>query len=99
MMNKDEILTNLNSMSELIAAARLGLTQNQLVEMDNIQDRIRTVVESITDLPPEEAMEMRPVLTDLLTEFEHFSNEVEAKIKEIQAASAPGGAMEQPAGE
>ena len=87
MMNKDEIVTDVNSMSELIAIARSGLTRNQLVEIDNIQGRIQSVVESITDLPPEDAVEMRPMLLELLSEFQDYSKEVEAKIGELQAAA------------
>lgn len=88
MMNKEEIVTDLNSMSELIAVARSGLSRNQLVEISDIQERIRGVVESITDLPPEDAVEMKPVLLELLSNFQEFSKEVEAKIGELQAASA-----------
>ncbi len=88
MMNKEEIVTDLNSMSELIAVARSGLSRNQLVEISDIQERIRGVVESITDLPPEDAVEMKPVLLELLSDFQEFSKEVEAKIGELQAASA-----------
>lgn len=87
-MNKEEIVTDLNSMSELIAVARSGLSRNQLVEISDIQERIRGVVESITDLPPEDAVEMKPVLLELLSNFQEFSKEVEAKIGELQAASA-----------
>lgn len=87
MMNKDEIVADVNSMSELIAIARSGLTRNQLVEIDNIQGRIQSVVESITDLPPEDAVEMRPMLLELLSEFQDYSKEVEAKIGELQAAA------------
>lgn len=96
-MNKEEIVTDLNSMSELIAVARSGLTRNQLVEISDIQERIQSIVESITDLPPEDAVEMKPVLLGLLSEFEKFSKEVEAKIGELQAAAPPAGEREQAA--
>lgn len=86
-MNKEDIVTDLKSMSELIAVARTGLSRNQLVEISDIQDRIRSVVESITDLPPEDAVEMKPVLLGLLSDFQDFSKEVEAKIGELQAAA------------
>lgn len=88
-MNKEEIVTDLNSMSELIAVARTGLSRNQLVEINDIQERIQSVVESITDLPPEDAVEMKPVLLGLLSDFQEFSKEVEAKIGELQAAAPP----------
>lgn len=97
-MNKEEIVTDLNSMSELIAVARSGLSRNQLVEISDIQERIRSVVESITDLPPEDAVEMKPVLLGLLSDFQEFSKEVEAKIGELQAAAPPADDTEQAAG-
>lgn len=97
MMNKEEIVTDLNSMSELIAVARSGLERNQLVEITDIQGRIQSVVESITELPPEEAVEMKPVLLDLMSDFQEFAKEVEAKIGELQAAAPPAGDTEQAA--
>ncbi len=97
MMSKEEIVTDLNSMSELIAVARSGLTRNQLVEISDIQERIQGVVDSITGLPPEDAVEMKPVLLGLLSEFEKFSKEVEAKIGELQAAAPPAGDKERAA--
>lgn len=97
MMNKEEIVTDLNSMSELIAVARSGLSRNRLVEISDIQERIRGVVESITDLPPEDAVEMKPVLLELLSDFQEFSKEVEAKIGELQAAASSASNAEQAA--
>jgi hypothetical protein len=97
MMKKEEIVTDLNSMSELIAVARTGLSRNQLVEISDIQERIRTVVESITDLPPEDAVEMKPVLLGLLSDFQEFSKEVEAKIGELQTAASSASNTEQAA--
>lgn len=97
MMNKEEIVTDLNSMSELIAIARTGLTRNQLVEISDIQERIQSVVESITDLPPEDAVEMKPVLLALMSDFQEFAKEVEAKINELQASAPPAGDTEQAA--
>lgn len=97
MMNKEEIVTDLNSMSELIAVARSGLSRNQLVEISDIQERIRGVVESITDLPPEDAVEMKPVLLELLSNFQEFSKEVEAKIGELQATASSASNTEQSA--
>ncbi len=95
MMSKEEIVTDLNSMSELISVARTGLTRNQLVEINDIQDRIQSVVESITDLPPEDAVEMKPALLSLMSDFQEFAKEVEAKIGELQAAAPPAGDTQQ----
>jgi hypothetical protein len=97
MMNKEEIVTDLNSMSELIAVARSGLSRNQLVEISDIQERIRGVVESITDLPPVDGVEVKPVLLELLSDFQEFSKEVEAKIGELQAAASSASNAEQAA--
>jgi len=96
-MSKEEIVTDLNSMSELISVARTGLTRNQLVEINDIQGRIQSVVESITDLPPEDAVEMKPALLSLMSDFQEFAKEVEAKIGELQAAAPRDGKTEQSA--
>lgn len=88
MMTKQEILSGLNKVSETIATARDVLSRDQLMNMDGIDEEIRTIVASIADLPPEDAMEMRPVLDDLLQNFRSFSEEVESKISNLNKPAA-----------
>ncbi|MCG8542782.1 MAG: hypothetical protein MJE12_01105 [Alphaproteobacteria bacterium] len=88
MMTKQEILSGLNKVSETIATARDVLSRDQLMNMDGIDEEIRTIVASIADLPPEDAMEMRPVLNELLQNFRNFSEEVESKISNLDRPAA-----------
>jgi DNA-directed RNA polymerase subunit F len=83
MMTKHEILSGLNEMSEAITSARDGLSQDHLMNMDGMETKVRDIVASIADLPPEDAVEMRPVLADLLVNFQGFSQEVESKLSNL----------------
>ena len=88
MMTKQEILSGLNKVSETIATARDVLSRDQLMSMDGIDEEVRTIVASIADLPPEDAVEMRPVLNELLENFRSFSEEVESKISNLDKPAA-----------
>ena len=86
MNSKQELTDELKSVADRIGTARDALTRNEIVEMSDIPDRMRTVANAITDLPPEEAIELRPALSDLLTDFKGFAEELQDKIGEIKAA-------------
>ena len=86
MMTKEEILTDLDSMSTLISTAREGLSRNELIDLEGLEARVRGIVESITDLEPEEAVDMRPLLVELLTDFKDFAEEVQSKLTMLQSA-------------
>lgn len=86
MNSKQELSDELQSVAERIGTARDALGRNEIVEMSDIPERMRTVANAITDLPPEDAIELRPALTDLLTDFKGFADELKDKIGEIQAA-------------
>jgi len=94
MIAKEEIETELAAVAEAIGNARAALSRNEIVEMTEIPERMRNVANAITDLPPEDAIELRPSLSNLLTDFKNFAEELKSKIGEIQAAagSAGGGA-------
>ena len=93
MMNKDEIVSNINSMSELIAVARSGLARNELVEIDDIQGRIKSVVESVTGLAPEDAIEMKPGKGAQLVRSAGTSAQLMAREGKMATLRLPSGEM------
>jgi hypothetical protein len=78
-------------LAEQIAQARIGLTRNELIDINEIPEKVRVLAGAITDLAPEEASEMRPLLMELLSEFKDFSNEVREKIAAIQSQETSAG--------
>jgi predicted component of type VI protein secretion system len=59
-----------------------------LHSLDNIHDRIEAQCQSIVDLEPDEAAEVKPNLDELLENLRTFSDEiayVQAKVAEILA--------------
>lgn len=86
MNSKQELSDELQSVADRIGTARDALNRNEIVEMSDIPERMRTVANAITDLPPEEAIELRPALSNLLTDFKGFADELKDKIGEIEAA-------------
>ena len=91
MMVKDNIQAELIAVAEMIGNARAALMRNEIVEMRDIPGRMRDVANSITDLAPEEASEMRPPLVKLLADFKEFAEELKSKIDEIEATNRAGG--------
>jgi hypothetical protein len=88
---KDDVRRDLAVVAEQIANARAALTRNELVDLTGIPDKVRSVSGAITDLVPDEAAEMRPLLIALLSEFKEFSDDVRNRIAAIQENKEPDG--------
>lgn len=91
MMTKDAISGELTVVAEMITMARSALARNQLVDIGEIPGKLRELMNSITDLPPEDAVELRPTLVELLTDFKSFASDVQAKIAELEAGEGSEG--------
>lgn len=89
MISRNDIRRDLAAVAEQIANARAALTRDELVDIAEIPEKVRLVAGDITDLPPEDASELRPLLAELLEEFKRFSDEVRSKISAIQARTEP----------
>lgn len=86
MTTREAILSEMSEISELISTARDRLAQNELIMIKDINGRVQGMVESITELPPEQAVELRPPLVSLLEDFKSFSEQMQIKIAEISDA-------------
>jgi hypothetical protein len=95
MNSRQDLEVELKSVADRIGTARDALARDEIVEVSDIPERMRTVANAITDLPPEDAIELRPALADLLTDFKGFAEELKVKIGEIEAA---GGAAARQSG-
>ena len=93
MTSQNDVRRDLAVVAEQIASARAALMRNELIDLAGIPEKVRSVAGAITDLAPEEAAEMRPLLTALLSEFREFSGEVREKIAAIQEDEKPEGRM------
>jgi hypothetical protein len=78
----------MSELSDLITAARGQLEHNELVMIKDINVRVQRMVESITELPPEQAIDLKTQLVALLNDFKSFSEEMQSKISEISDADA-----------
>ena len=89
MTSQNDVRRDLAAVAEQIANARAALTRNELIDLTDIPEKVRSVAGAITDLAPEDAVEMRPLLAELLSEFRDFSGEVREKIAAIQGNEKP----------
>lgn len=89
MTSKDDIRRDLAVVAEQIANARMALSRDELADIEGIPEKIREVAGAVTDLAPDDAVEMRPLLTELLADFKSFADEVRGKIAAIRARAAP----------
>ena len=83
MTSREAIVSEMDELSALISAARDRLAQNELIMIKDINGRVQGMVESITELPPEQAIELRSRLVALLDDFKAFSEQMQSKIAEI----------------
>ncbi len=86
MTSREAILSEMDELSDLISAAGDRLDHNELIMIKDIHGRVQGMVESITELPPEQAIELRPRLVALLDDFKSFSEKMQSKISEISDA-------------
>lgn len=86
MTSREAIVSEMDELSDLISAARDRLAQNELIMIKDINGRVQGMVESITQLPPEQAIELRSRLVALLDDFKAFSEQMQSKIAEIADA-------------
>ncbi len=87
MTSSEAILSEMGELSDMILAARDRLKHNELIMIKDINSRVQAMVESITDLPPEQAIELRSRLVALLDDFKSFSEQMQSKITEISEAN------------
>jgi hypothetical protein len=88
MPTKDELTADINSMSMEITEALTKLTNDEAVDLKNIEPRVRVAMDAVGDLAPDDAIEIRPVLVSMLEKMEEFSLVLQSKIDEIEAEEA-----------
>ncbi|MGE4220665.1 MAG: hypothetical protein AB7G39_14555 [Alphaproteobacteria bacterium] len=89
MLTKTELLAEIESMVELIEAARAALQNDRMVDLSEVQDRVRNAVTSVQILPAADAQEVRPHLTTLLKEMQAFSGELQVRIDSLGDEEEP----------
>ena len=88
MTSKDEILAKLHDIAGELAHARESLLKGQIVPIENINARIDAECAAILEIDPDDAVEVKPVLDELLLNLQTFSEEinyVQNKVAEILA--------------
>jgi hypothetical protein len=86
MTARSEIEAELAAVADIIGNARAALMRNEILEIKDVPGRMRDVADAITELPPEDASDMRPPLVELLSDFKSFAEELKSKIEEIETA-------------
>ncbi len=88
MTTKAELLTELSDISSVVSDARKKLEDDEHVLLSGIDSRIAETCRSVVDLPPDDALEVRPILSSLLDDLKVFSEELESKVTTISAEGA-----------
>tara|TARA_Y100000589_G_scaffold309073_1_gene326183 strand:+ start:189 stop:548 length:360 start_codon:yes stop_codon:yes gene_type:complete len=88
MPSKSDLLNDINAMATEVGTAMEKLHKNEMVTLDGIEPRIREVMEAVADLPPDDAVEMRPALVSLLEKMETFSSSLQEKIDQLRTIEA-----------
>jgi len=88
MPNKSDLLNDINAMAAEVGTAMEKLESNEIVTLEGIEPRIREVMEAVADLPPDDAVDMRPALVALLEKMEFFSTSLQEKIDQLRIEEA-----------
>ncbi len=82
-MTKDELLSHIHDLSGIITAARNGLSKDEAVNLEGVDEKVRLACSAVSDLPPDEAVEVQPALRSLLEDLQHLSEELRDKISTL----------------
>ena len=88
MTTKAELLTELSEISSAVSDARKKLDDDEHILLSGIDSRIAETCRSVVDLPPDDALEVRPILSTLLDDLKVFSEELESKVTTLSAEGA-----------
>jgi hypothetical protein len=88
MTTKAELLTELSDISSVVSDARKKLEDDEHVLLSGIDSRIAETCRSVVDLPPDDALEVRPILSSLLDDLKVFSEELESKVTTMSVEGA-----------
>ena len=83
-MNKEELLSRIGDLTSVVISAREGLAKDEVVDMEGIDEDVREACSAITDLSPDDAIAVRPHLTELLEGLQNFSGELQEKLTAIE---------------
>ena len=83
MTDKTELLTELSDIASAVSEARRCLEGDDTIVLDNIGSRIEQSCRSVVDLPPDDALEVRPILSSLLDDLKDFSVELQSKVHSL----------------
>ena len=88
MPSKSDLLDDIKALTIEVSEAMEKLQNDEIVTLDGIEPRIREVMEAVADLPPDDAVEMRPALVSLLEKMETFSSSLQEKIDQLRIIEA-----------
>ncbi len=91
-MNKEELLSQINDLSSVVGAAREGLAKDEVVAMEDIVENVSETCSAVTDLPPDDAIEVRPHLVELLENLQQLSDDLQEKLTGLDEQADPDSA-------
>ena len=86
-MTKDELLSHISDLSAIITAARNGLVKDEAVDLEGVDEKVRQACSAVSDLPPDDALEVQPALRTLLDDLQNLSEELRQKISALSGAT------------
>ncbi len=86
MTNKAELFSELSDIASAVSEAQKSLEgDDDFIILRGIDSRIEESCRSVVELPPDDALEVRPVLSSLLDDLKNFSVELETKVNTLSA--------------
>ena len=85
MTDKAELLSELSDIASAVSEARRSLEGDDLIVLEGIDSRVEKSCRSVVDLPPDDAIAVRPILNSLLDDLKDFSEELQTKVRTLSA--------------
>ena len=73
---------------ELFTVVEVGFdfqVSDDLIVLEGIDSRVEKSCRSVVDLPPDDALAVRPILNSLLDDLKDFSEELQTKVRTLSA--------------
>ncbi len=84
-MNEQSILQELQSLNDLVVAARDIVSAGRVIDLDPVQKEVERICDDIKQLPPRESANLKPALVSLIDDLGKLTEDMKTCHAELKS--------------